>query len=541
MISGNTQMKKIIEKLYLFSCNSIHLLAILFTGLLSVSAFLFTCYADDMTSQQVLTRPDNPLGNLLGTAVMIAVFVLCARLACKNPLWGKRILLALALLWTLALGGFLVLFGRTAPAADAWSVYSAAESLAAGDLSVIHPTDSYLSYYPQQVGLMAFFELLIRLWKLFPVDLEAYHFIKCLYVFLTCVVIFFQYRTVHLLWESDRADCIYLLLAGCNLPLVMYSSFVYGEIPSFAALSVGIYCVVRLFRKSGEHPNVYAAGTLIFMTLAVMLRKNSLIVLIAVLLVTFLEALHSRRRALLLLTALCIVFPLSILPLTQKLYELRSGSTLRSGVPAMSYFAMGMQEASRGNGWYNGYNFDTYRDSGMDSSLTALTSRQFMEKRLEYFKAHPGYTVDFYWNKYLSQWADGTYASRQATLAAFGGRDPLVESFYSGPNSRLYIEYCNIYQNVLYLGCFLCVFTAFLRRRRYPLYLWLGLIGSFGGFLFHMIWEANARYIFIYAMLLLPYAAQGLCGLSSTSAPGRSQENNTDHRSDATEKQATAV
>lgn len=533
-------MKNLISKIYLFCCNFIHLLALVFTGLLLVSGFLFTCYADDMTSQQVLTRVDNPFFNLLGICAFIALTLLCCRLACKHPARGKRILLLLVLGWILVLGGLLVLFGRTAPAADAWSVYSAAESLAMGDLSVIHPTDSYLSYYPQQVGLMAFFELLIRLWKLLPVDLHAYHFIKCIYVILTCVIVWFQYRAVHLLWERDEADCIYLILAGCNLPLIMYSSFVYGETPSFAALTVGIYCLLKMLKNSDGVRLRYAVCSLLSFTLAMMLRKNSLIIIIAVLLVVLAEALKNRSRSLLLFAALCAVCSLSILPVTQKAYELRAGNTLRSGVPAMSYFAMGMQEASRGNGWYNGYNFDTYQESGMDAALTSEISRQFLEERVEYFKAHPGYAVDFYWNKYLSQWADGTYASRQATLATLGGRNALVESFYSGENSRLYIGFCNIYQNVLYLGCFAGILTALLRRRKYPLYLWLGVIGAFGGFLFHMIWEANARYIFLYGLLLLPYAACGIAELNNTSVLGKFRKNSTDHRSDATETQATA-
>lgn len=31
-----------------------------------------------------------------------------------------------------------------------------------------------------------------------------------------------------------------------------------------------------------------------------------------------------------------------------------------------------------------------------------------------------------------------------------------------------------------------------------------------GGFLFHTIWEANSRYIFVYSLLLMPYCAAGI-------------------------------
>ena len=198
--------------------------------------------------------------------------------------------------------------------------------------------------------------------------------------------------------------------------MIMYSSFVYGEIPSFAALSVGCYLLLRLLGSSSpdssyrdnvspggsspdssyrdnvsrnDVPSVTAYdyvprmlrqilftgfGSILFLTLSVMLRKNSLIPVIAVLLVLLFEALRPGRngkmRLGLLIMAVCLaVTSVGILPLVQKCYEKKTGNTLSSGVTAMSYLAMGMQEASRGCGWYNGFNIDTYDTAGMDTAL----------------------------------------------------------------------------------------------------------------------------------------------------------------------------
>lgn len=544
-------VKSFFQALYRLSCNFILMLSLLFTGLLFLAGFLFTCYAEDMTTQQVLTRADNPLLHLLSILLFGGAIFLVCKFACKNPSRGKKLLLCLTMGWILLLGGALIVFGRTAPAADAWSVYSAAQSLALGDTSVIHPTDSYLSYYPQQVGLMAFFELLIRLWNFLPLGVEPYHFIKCLYVVLTCIIVFFQYKTVHLLWENHNADCIYLILAAASLPMIMYSSFVYGEIPSFAALSIGLYFLLKILvtlQESNNLPDDSPSGisakwytrqallSLLGLTLAVMLRKNSLVCIIAVVLVVLLEWCRSHHKLLLVYSLLCITLSLTVLPITQKCYELRANNTLRTGVPAMSYFAMGMQESSRGNGWYNGFNFNTYQESGMDTDMTVAVSKTAISERQAYFKANPGYAASFYFNKFLSQWTDGTYASRQATLATLGPRHPFAEEFYTGKYAKAYIEFCNVYQSILYLGCFAGTLIMLLKRRPNNLYLWIGMISAFGGFLFHMIWEANSRYIFLYGLLLLPYGAQGLAQLSNTSGLGRFRKNNTDRREDAAQK-----
>lgn len=91
----------------------------------------------------------------------------------------------------------------------------------------------------------------------------------------------------------------------------------------------------------------------------------------------------------------------------------------------------------------------------------------------------------------------------------------------------LLISRGNAWQNVLYLGMLLfCIATVRKRRpgngsanaaanddfrfRNICLYTYTGLIAVLGGFLFHTIWEANSRYIFVYSLLLMPYCAAGI-------------------------------
>lgn len=519
-------------KLYRFSNRSIEIISLIFTGILAICAFVCTCYALDMETQLVLTKWDSPLWNLLGIALFLIVLGLLAHLAGRKPAFAKKLLLVLTSLWILGVGAVFIVFSKTVPAADAYSVYDIARILANGDTSVIHPTDSYLSYYPQQIGLVAFYEPFIRLWNLLPFDLPAYHFLKVIYVFLGVIIFYFQYRTIHLLFGNDRTDVIFMLLSAANLPFLMYTSFVYGEIPSFAALSIGIYCFLRMVQALPEGKGICKSAVcngisaLLFLTLSVQLRKNSLILIIAVVLVSLLLWCQKRKTILLVFAVLCAVCSVSILPLIQKGYELRAHNTLRSGVPAMSYFAMGMQESSRANGWYNGFNFNTYQESDMNTALTNQISRDAIDERLSYFSEHPDYAAGFYLGKFLSQWTDGTYACRQATLATFGGRREFFNELYAGKYSEAFIAYCNAFQNILYLGAFLfCIANCMkkIRPNMNGLPLYLSLIGVFGGFLFHMLWEANSRYIFLYGMLLLPYAAAGVEWMLSVISRARAQ------------------
>lgn len=596
---SGSQNRSCCNIIYRLGLNIVMLLTLLLSMLLFAGSFLTTCYADNMETQQVLLRPDNPLWNLLELAGFGLLFCGCLYLYAKIGERFRRGLLLFTLGFVFGLGVLLILFGRTVPAADALSVYNAAAEWILGNTDIIHPTASYLSYYPQQIGLMAFLELLLRIWNLTGLSAPAWHFIKLVYVCLLCGAIWFQYLSLQYLWPENykKISCCYLVLVCCNLPMIMYSSFVYGEIPSFAALSVGCYLLLRLLGSAsldsasldssyrdnisrndapsvtthGPAPHMLCRiiftgfGSILFLTLSVMLRKNSLVPVIAVLLVLLFEALRPGRngkmRLGLLIMAVCLaVTSVNVLPLTQKIYEKKTGNTLSSGVTAMSYLAMGMQEAPRGCGWYNGFNIDTYDAAGIDTALANEISRLAINERLVYFREHPGYTADFYLHKHLSQWADGTYASRQATLATYGGRGAFFKEVYEGSLSGGYIEWCNAWQNILYLGVLVFCIDSLKKRREFRvaghmadqtaghtagctadhmadqldadqlgadqlgadrhgadrhgadrLYVYVGLIAVLGGFLFHTFWEANSRYIFSYSLLLMPYCGAGVC------------------------------
>ena len=484
---SGSQNRSCCNIIYRLGLNIVMLLTLLLSMLLFAGSFLTTCYADNMETQQVLLRPDNPLWNLLELAGFGLLFCGCLYLYEKIGEKFRRGLLVFTLTFVFGLGILLILFGRTVPAADALSVYNAAAEWILGNTDIIHPTVSYLSYYPQQIGLMAFLELLLRIWNLTGLSVPAWHFIKLVYVCLLCGAVWFQYLSLQYLWPENykNISCCYLVLVCCNLPMIMYSSFVYGEIPSFAALSVGWYLLLRLLGSSspdssyrdnvspgGSYRIIFTGfGSILFLTLSVMLRKNSLIPVIAVLLVLLFEALRPGRngkmRLGLLIMAVCLaVTSVGILPLIQKCYEKKAGNTLSSGVTAMSYLAMGMQEASRGCGWYNGFNIDTYDTAGMDTAIANEISRLAIDERLTYFREHPGYTADFYLHKHLSQWTDGTYASRQATLATYGGRSAFFKEVYEGSLSGGYIEWCNAWQNVLYLGVLVFCIDSLKKRRK---------------------------------------------------------------------------
>lgn len=505
-----------------FAKNFTIILGFLLFLTLFLSNFIWTCYATDMTTQKVLTGRDSLVLNLALLVLASVLLTGLGPLLRKAPEKLLKILRIFIPCHVLFWGAVLIVFSKTVPAADALSVYQCAEAAASGDLSCIAPVGSYLSYYPQQVGLLAFFELLFRLFRLLPISVQYYHLLKILYVLMVCGIICNLLQITDGIFAKAETNCMLLFICCLNAPLLFYGTFLYSEIPSFFAFTYGLKNIMS-FLKEGASPKIrHWVGALAGISLAVLLRKNSLILVIAVLIVLFFEGLRRKSRSLALLGILMLALSLGILPCTIKLYELRAGRQLKSGVPSASYFAMGMQESSRAAGWYNGFNFNTYEETGMDREMTVALSKQAISRRLDYFSAHPAYAACFYHEKFLSQWADGTYACRQATLATYGGRHKVFQELYEGKYAGAFIACCNAFQLILFLGGLIFAGKRLFFKKKMTqneesltLPVYLLLIGAFGGMLFHMLWEANSRYAFLYFLCLLPYCAEGLSTLSS--------------------------
>ncbi len=497
---------------YKFADNFMKWAGLLFAALIFVSAFVFSAHNAELSGHLFTIERDNLVLTLLGMIFIFALGLLLYEAFKNNMQRSLKGFLIFTLAWYLVLCEYMAFFGRSMPNSDSWIVYAMAKQLAEGDLSIINPTTSYMSYYPQQIGLCAFLSIFIRFLNLFKVSIEEFHFLAALYGIFECITIFFLYKTIDGLFKSPKINFIFLYLSLFNFPYIVYSSYIYGEVPALMCFSVGAFFLTRLLKENGR-PLLNIILSTAFLALSVWVRKNSLILIIAVLIVLLFEAMVRKNFTFLLAALLVAITSFSMLPVTVKYYEGKAGSTLSTGVTAASYVAMGMQETSGEGacnpGWYNGFNFNTFEKSGYDTDLANEISREAIKNRLAEFKADPKEALDFYKGKFITQWVDGTYFSLESTYVYYGARSRLLMSVYFGNGKTYYVFLCNLYQAIVFLGAFLYTLTGLFKTHKEPLWKSFLLIAVFGGFLFHMIWEANSRYIVTYACLLVPLAAAG--------------------------------
>ena len=127
---------------------------------------------------------------------------------------------------------------------------------------------------------------------------------------------------------------------------------------------------------------------------------------------------------------------------------------------------------------------------------------------LQTCREDPAYAVNFYKRKIFSQWNAPMYQCIVMNNHIEGTQSALVQSIYQGTGNRILTGYMNIYQLVIYGG--VLVFLAVALKKRHPLESYPLLIAVFGGFLFSVLWEAKARYVYPYFLMMIPYAAMGI-------------------------------
>lgn len=553
----------------MFCIRFLQITSLILCGILAVSSFLGTALIENPYEYVIRLRFDNPFLNFLFLCFFLGIFyglaALLSRLKLRfpMPLW-------LTCLWIFGASLLWIYFSKNGPVADGASVYYAARQFAANDFSAVAYRDSYFSVYPFQYGLAFFYEMIFRL-----VRYDNFHILQGINALCLVLCIFSQYHLCGLLFrqcsddipigsaDSDgparhfanppdrrslrlsacgnqKAQIYTLLFMAFCAPFIMYSSFVYGEIPSIAFTLFGTWMLLLFLQGPGQSAASETApakqerslsragrafcGVLACLSIpcSVLVRKNSLIFLIALGITAVLWLFRnrkrlSRRRLLLYIAYFVLLFSLSIciLPAVQSRYAKRSGQKINPGVPASTYLAMGLSETEVGPGFYSAYNFDTFTiDADYDTETAAELGREAYRERLSYFAANPDYALTFFARKFCVEWIDTGWAVFPATYNSLGERYPLVESFFSGSLHVPFKNYINSYQMTLYLCAAVCAFALFRRKEETNVFAYLFPLTAFGGALFFLIWEANGRYMLPYAIFMFPYAGYGMAQLA---------------------------
>ena len=459
---------------------------------LTITSFLY--HFEEHTSSVLF---DNIFTSLLAIAIFLALVLLLSRLL--NPVYKlfshiDKLLLVITLLWVCCFSYFFVIGAKTLPCSDAKSVYDIAVRMYNGDIGAVVPTGSYLSLWPFQTGLIFIFEKLMRIFHTTePAMLQYWN------IFYIVLAVLSGYGFIRTITNRLEAIISYLLLAGTFFPLFLYATEIYGDIPAVSLITFSGWMILAANQASKTFPKViywiFAMGASI---LSCTYRRNCLIYIIALLMVIFLNMIRKFNWRVLIPTILIAVLSVSSTTITQKYYEYYAKNECGSGVPAIAYIAMGMQEGVAAPGFWNGYHANLYMQTGYNYEETVEASKASIQTSMSAFTEDPLYMLTFYYKKLLCQWTEPTYASFTSVDELYEeNRSEFALDILYGKSHNYLVEYMNVHQSIVYaLSLLAFIHLALIKKREKHLEMqhYILAITVIGGFLFSIIWEGGSRY-----------------------------------------------
>lgn len=449
---------------------------------------------------------------LLMGVVVFLVTKLLTPLQKRFP-YVDRLLLVLVVLWSCGFSLAFVNGAKVLPDSDARSVYDIAVRMFQGDMGAVVPTGSYLSICPYQTGLIFLFEKIMRLCGY--TDPMILQYCNVIYV---AVAVVSGYGILQCLTKRLEVIVGYLLFIGGFFPMFLYTTLVYGDLPSMALILFSSWMFLLLEKsQKGKLCLVYGVLGMGASILACTYRRNSLIYVIALVAICVVRLLMKNNWRLMAWVAVTAILSLLSTTFTQKYYEFYAQNECGPGIPSIAYVAMGMQEGVAAPGFWNGFHSNTYMSTGYDFEETTRISKEAIAQSLETFREQPDYMAQFYFLKTTCQWADASYGCfNHVEKLYLEDRSEWALSIMHGEKHAPLLEWMDWYQSIIYFYALVAVVDAIAQRvrgRHLNLFSCVPLVTVIGGFLFSILWEASAKYTIPYMLCLIPVAAYGMATL----------------------------
>lgn len=469
-------------------------------------AMRYTYYMCPGGSEFPIIERDSMWKNILAAgiaAVLLATFLFAEERAdIRKQQWIGRFMTAAAMLWVGGISIWWILSADRPPVGDQAFVYGGASYFLSGDYGFLHK-GAYMGMHPHQLVLTALCELLFVF-----AGPSNYFAIEVWCVAMAVGTVYVGYRLVLELTDHMAVAVGYdLLMMGC-LPLIFYTSWCYGDIPSIFCSLTAAWMLIA-YSKHGKIKHLLFLVAAV--TLALMFRKHSLILLVALCIAAVLYALKHQDMKIVLAAFMAVVLFEASYQGIFKMYEIRSGVEHEEGIPFNCWIAMGLQETwGTYYGWYNDFPKSLYLQMEFDEEQTKMAAAQEIQDRLEIFQNDPDYAGLFFKEKILSQWNEPLYqALFFNSLQAYGQRADETSLAYKigGVHYGKMLKLSNLWQFIVFFGM-LC-YLIFAVKKDSNILQHVLVVTMIGGFFFSLLYEAKARYIFPYYVMMFPFAVYG--------------------------------
>lgn len=489
-------------KLCDFSKNFIKYIFAVFIVLYSIANILFTVNYDSSSSKALYRVGINTL--TLISLVVIAIIMFSYIRHSKREFNSKTLLYTFLFLCFLI--GILWILNNDIELKeldDSFNVYHSALSICNGDYSPLS-YKTYISNYPNNIGILTYEIISIKLFG----EIGSLYSIRIINLLFVLIGYFYLYKITDILFNNNIVNSVLVFLFFCSMQFVFMAFFIYGNCLSYSSAIVSVYYLLKYFKTNKVSCVLISVITIV---LSVVIKMNSLIVMIAEIIYLILNLLENRKCINIVFIILVLLGSFVGTTGLQKFWGNKVGIDYDSTkLPTICWIAYGFNYDEQNPGRYTNEFEQFHYENGFVPEYTSIEAKRFINNSINSFNNNPMLGVRFYGEKFLCSWANPQYE-------VFDQYDSLDKSAFSlsvikGTGNQMLNSVWDSTQIIISIGLLVYLFK---KRKAIELVELLPALIVVGGFLFHSFWEVKAIYLYQYFMFLLPYASYGITLLCS--------------------------
>ena len=362
----------------------------------------------------------------------------------------------------------------------------------------------YLAFNPVQLGFASY----VRLFCLISENPVILFVLNIIWTFLIYLMI---WKISTLIIESELCRKYVIIFEFAFLPTFFMILYAYGQVPGLSCMLICSYFFIK-YLKYNKVTDLMLF--IVVFILACILKNNYMIAGIVYGIVILLYVIENKRRL-----KMLVIIPIIVIGMTYpskiitNYYRSVSGIDFDDGEPISSYFAMGLHwnEYAVVGGGYDGYTFDNYTESDYNTSIADTNAKEDIKNTLNIFINDPYYAYTFFKYKLIGTWCEPLFGAVECGPLEFYGQythNIFIQSIYTDGYLYLIAErYMLAYNIIIFILSAAFLIRKFFLKKVQNIYEIMPALYFIGGFLFHLISETQARYMSVYMVPLILYAA----------------------------------
>ncbi len=484
------------------------LFGVLEIGLLWVMSIFFICYISSDSNEVTFFCKDNWLLNILCIVVFIVVLAILKKKAVMTSFSEKladdnyfKKIKSVLFKTIIVIGVLWVLITQYVPGSDQLDVMASAYKYGAGQTDMVE-AHGYLDKWLHNVGITT----VERVFAIIVGDYNAV-FMQLLNVLGIALI----YKKLVDSWDKLGGSrlsqvCIY----ACGVifyPLIMYASFVYGNIWSVTFALIAFDAELDFFEQN-RYADIFKCA--LTLGLSYIVKGSGIIFVVAVVIYAIVRGAIDKAKwykvAILIVLSCLSIMAFNVFP--KMALAKVTNRELRDSDGIWSFIAMGLQENGTAPGWYNGYCLNVYYDNGRNSKVSEAIAKQEVLDRLEYLFSDKHHAFAFFSKKIASMWIEPTYQgywinqvrTHRTVFPAW------LDAFMSVKGYTIAAKIFDVFLVLTFTGNVLWLVLGDKKKFASQSFFLLSVVG---GFTFHLSWEIKGQYAITYFVLLFPYAIAG--------------------------------